>query len=218
MKKMWIALFALMLALPLALPGQVLAFSFSDEAGKDAAEKQARQAQVAAKLSEPCRKSIKGQTIALIIAEKQQGLVNVNASNQGLLFEALNSRLRGIGLNTIPQQAITARIARAEAEAILNNDPDAALAASKKLGASFFLKGIISARSGANKMVRANEVSVDVLLTLTDGSGRTISQARASGQSWAGGDVTGAALSVLEDQADALVAQLYSDFCARGKK
>ncbi|WP_243439948.1 hypothetical protein [Fundidesulfovibrio soli] len=210
----WLAVLALLVA----LPGQALAFSFSEEAGKDAAQRQAKQAEISALLSEPCRKSIKGQTIALLIAEKQQGLMNVNASNQGVLFEALNSRLRGIGLSTIPQQAITARIARAEAEAILNNDPDAALAASKRLGAAFILKGIISARSGANKMVKANEVSVDIVLTLSDGSGRTVSQVRASGQSWAGTDVTGAALSVLDDQADTLVAKLYSDFCARGKK
>ena len=95
---------------------------------------------------------------------------------------------------------------------------DAAIAASRKLGTGFFLKGLISARSGANKMVRANEVAVDVMLTLTDASGRLISQARASGQSWSGSDVTGAALSVLEDEADALVAKLYRDFCSRGGK
>jgi hypothetical protein len=197
------------------LSGQAWAFSFSEEAGKEAAGKQAKQASVAAMLSEPCKKSLKGQSIALLIAEKQQGLVNVNASNQGPLFEALYSRLRAIGLNTIPQQAITARIARAEAEAILNNDPDAALAASKKLQAAFILRGVISARSGANKMVRANDVAVDIMLTLCDSSGRTVSSVRASGQSWAGSDVTGAALSVLDDQADELVAKLYSDFCSR---
>ena len=213
MKKM-IALIAMLTV----LPAQVFAFSFSEEAGKEAAGRQAKQAQVAALLSEPCKKSIKGQTIALMIAEKQQGLANVNASNQGALFEALYSRLRGIGLNTIPQQAITAGIARAEAEAILNNDPDAALAASKKLGAAFILRGIISARSGANKMVRANEVAVDIMLTLSDSSGRTISSVRASGQSWAGSDITGAALSVLDDQADEIVAKLYSDFCAKRSK
>lgn len=212
--KTWFAV----VAMTVVFTGQAFGFSFSEEAGKDAAAKQQRQANVAALLSEPCRKSLKGQTIALMIAEKQQGLVNVNASNQGALFEALYSRLRSVGLNTIPQQAITARIARAEAEAVLNNDPDAALAASKKLGAAFILRGVISSRSGANKMVRANEVAVDILLTLSDSSGRTISSVRATGQSWAGSDVTGAALSVLDDQADELVARLYSDFCARKSK
>lgn len=206
------------LAMAVLLPVQAFAFSFSEEAGKDAAARQSKQASISSMLSEPCRKSIKGQTIALMIAEKQQGLQNVNSSNQGVLFEALYSRLRAIGLNTIPQQSITSRIARAEAEAILNNDPDAAMAASKKLGAGFILRGVISARSGANKMVRANDVAVDIMLTLSDGSGRTISSVRASGQSWAGSDVTGAALSVLDDQADELVARLYSDFCARKAK
>ncbi|GAB6038358.1 hypothetical protein JCM15519_29170 [Fundidesulfovibrio butyratiphilus] len=196
---------------------QAQGFSFSGEAQKEAQAREQRAQTVAAQLSAPCRAAIKGQRIALIIAEKQSGLTRVNASNQGELFALLNSRLRALGLSTITQQEITARIARAEAEAILNNDPDAAMAASKRLGARFFLKGIISARSGANKMVRANEVTVDVRLTLTEGA-RVISQVRATGQSWAGSDVVGAAQSVLEDQADSLVAKLYSDFCARGRK
>lgn len=213
MKRLVVTLVALV-----AMTGSAHAFSFSEEAQKESSAKQAGAARVAAQLSEPCKASIKGKKIALIIAEKHQGLMSVNASNQGELFQLLNGKLRAIGLSTITQQEITAGIARAEAEAILNNDPDAAMNASKRLGAGFFLKGIISARSGANKMVRANDVSVDVMLTLTDGSGRLISQARASGQSWAGSDVVGAAMSVLDDQADGLVAKLYSDFCARGKK
>ncbi len=200
------------------MAGSAWAFNFSEESQKESSARQAGAARVAAQLSAPCRASIKGKKIALIIAERHQGLLRVNASNQGELFQLLNDRLRAIGLSTITQQEITASVAKAEAEAILNNDPDAALNASKRLGTGFFLKGIISARSGANKMVRANEVSVDVMLTLTDGSGRLISQARASGQSWAGSDVIGAAMSVLDDQADGLVAKLYSDFCARGSK
>jgi len=199
------------------LPSAALAFSFSEESGKDAAQARAKAARSSALLSEPCKARIKGQKIAIMIAERHQGINNVNASNQGELFELLNARLRAVGLSTITQQEINARIARAEAEAILNNDPDAAMAASRKLGASFFLKGIISARSGANKMVRVNEVAVSINLTLSDGSGRVLSQVRAQGQSWAGSDVVGAAMSVLEDEADALVAQLYSDFCSRGK-
>jgi len=210
-------LMAAILTILLALPSTASAFSFSEEAGKDAAQARAKAANTQALLSEPCKARIKGQKIAILIAERHQGINNVNASNQGELFELLNAKLRAVGLATITQQEINARIARAEAEAILNNDPDAAMAASRKLGASFFLKGIISARSGANKMVRANDVAVSVNLTLSDGSGRVISQARAQGQSWAGSDVVGAALSVLEDEADALVARLYSDFCSRGK-
>ena len=208
---------ALFLAFVLALPATVWGFSFTEENQKDSSARQAKSSTARAQLSEPCRAKIKGQRIALMNAERHQGITSVNASNQGDLFHLLNSRLQGVGLSTITQGEINARVARAEAEAILNNDPDAALAASKKLGASFFLKGIISARSGSNKMVRANEVTVDINLTLSDGSGRVISQVRATGQSWAGSDVIGAAMSVLEDEADSLVAKLYSDFCARGK-
>ena len=209
--------FLLALGLALAFPASSWAFSFSEEAQKESRARQATSARNQALLSEPCKAKIKGQKIALVIAERHQGLLSVNSSNQGELFHLLNSRLQAVGLSTITQQEITARIARAEAEAILNNDPDAAVAASKKLGASFFLKGLISARSGSNKMVRANEVAVSIQLTLTDSSGRTLSHVSASGQSWAGTDVIGAAMSVLEDEASSLVARLYSDFCARGK-
>jgi len=208
---------AMVLALLAAAPATSFAFSFSEEAQKESSAKRATAAGNQALLSAPCKARIKGQRIALIIAERHQGVMNVNASNQGDLFELLNSKLRAVGLSTITQQEINARVARAEAEAILNNDPDAAVAASRKLGTSFFLKGLISARSGANKMVRANEVAVTVSLTLSDASGRVISQVRTTGQSWAGSDVIGAALSVLEDEADSLVARLYSDFCSRGK-
>jgi len=208
---------ALAFALLLCLPSQAMSFSFSEEAQKDSSARQAKSARNQSLLAEPCKARIKGQKIALLIAEKHQGLTSINASNQGELFELLNSKLRAVGLSTITQQEINARVARAEAEAILNNDPDAAMAASRKLGTAFILKGLISARSGANKMVRANDVAVSISLTLSDSSGRVISQARTTGQSWAGSDVIGAALSVMEDEADSLVAKLYSDFCSRGK-
>lgn len=209
-------LLALTLGAVLALPGVAHCFSFSEESQKETSAKQAGAARNRALLSEPCKARIKGQKIALLIAERHQGITNINASNQGDLFELLNAKLRAVGLSTITQQEINARVARAEAEAILNNDPDAAIAASKKLGTAFILKGLISARSGSNKMVRANDVAVTISLTLSDSAGRVISQVRASGQSWAGSDVVGAALSVLEDEADSLVARLYSDFCSRG--
>lgn len=208
---------ALAFALLLSLPSQAMSFSFSEEAQKESSARQAKSSRNQALLAEPCKARIKGQKIALLIAEKHQGLTSINASNQGELFELLNSKLRAVGLSTITQQEINARVARAEAEAILNNDPDAAMAASRKLGTAFILRGLISARSGANKMVRANDVTVSISLTLSDASGRVISQARTTGQSWAGSDVIGAALSVMEDEADSLVARLYSDFCSRGK-
>ena len=207
---------AFALAAVLTAPALGHCFSFSEEGQKESSARQAGAARNRALLSEPCKARIKGQKIALVIAERHQGINNINASNQGELFELLNGKLRAVGLSTITQQEINARVARAEAEAILNNDPDAAIAASKKLGTAFILKGLISARSGANKMVRANEVAVTISLTLSDSAGRVISQVRASGQSWAGSDVIGAAMSVLEDEADSLVARLYSDFCSRG--
>jgi hypothetical protein len=56
-------------------------------------------------------------------------------SSYGPHFNAINKRLRALGLNTYTQEEIRAQIAQAETDAYFRNDPDAALNASKKLGA-----------------------------------------------------------------------------------
>jgi hypothetical protein len=49
--------------------------------------------------------------------------------------------------------------------------------------------------------------------TLTGANGRMISQAAASNESYAGRDVLGMALTLLNERADEVVAQLYGDYC-----
>jgi hypothetical protein len=197
-------------------PAFAQAFSFSEEAAKEQQAAQAKANYIVDKLSSGCKAGLKGKTIAVLIAERSAGQLRV--AGHGVLQQALNGQLAQLGLGTVPQSVITAKIAAAETAAILNNDPDAALAASSRLGASFFLKGIISSRAGQNKMVNANEVAVTIALTLTDGRGRTISSRKISAESWAGQDVLGVAESLVEDNGPVVVAELYSDYCARAGK
>lgn len=190
------------------------AFSFSEEEAKGSRAASAKAATVGAALSAPCRASLKGKRIALLLAERHGGKLSLGGT--GVLFDAINHQLQALGLNTITQGQINAQIAAAERMAILNNDPDAALAASSRVGADFFIRGVVSGRAGKNFMVNANEVAVTIMMTLTDGRGRVISSQRLSAESWAGQDVVGAALSLVEDEGAVAVARLYGDFCAQG--
>lgn len=197
----------------IALPVSSMAFSFSEESAKESRASSAKAATVSAALSAPCRASLKGKRIALLLAERTGGKLSLGGS--GVLFEAINQQLQQLGLNTITQGQINAQVAAAERLAILNNDPDAALAASGRIGADFFIRGVISGRAGKNLMVNANEVSVTIMMTLTDARGRVLSSQRLSAESWAGQDVVGAALSVVEDEGAVAVAHLYRDFCTQ---
>lgn len=198
-----------------SIPAVSLAFSFSEEESREQQATAARRGAVQAALSAPCRASLRGKRIALLLAERHGGKLSLGGT--GVLFDAINHQLQSLGLRTITQGQINARIAAAERMAILNNDPDAALAASGRVGADFFIRGVISGRAGKNLMVNANEVSVTIMMTLTDARGRVLSSQRLTGQSWAGQDVLGAALSVVEDEGAVAVARLYTDFCSQGR-
>jgi hypothetical protein len=209
-------LFALMLAMLVARPA--LAFKFSDDEQQAAAEDAARRDRIAQLVSVPCRERIKGQKIMTVIAERTgNGLFNVTQSRYGPHFQAINRRLRALGLKTYTQEEIRAQIAQAELEAYFRNDPDAALAASRKLGASFILRGLISTQASINPVLRIPEVTVTMGFTLTGANGRIISDASARAESYSGSDTLGMALTLVNEQADELVAQLYNDFCRGGQ-
>ena len=214
MRRLLVLAFALLVLAP---PAPARAFSFSEEESKGSQATAAKRAAVSAALSAPCRQNIKGKRIALLLAERTGGKLSLGGGS-GVLFDAVNQQLQQLGLNTITQGQINAQIAAAERLAILNNDPDAALAASGRIGADFFIRGVISGRAGKNLMVNANEVAVTIMMTLTDARGRVLSSQRMSAESWAGQDVVGAALSVIEDEGAVAVANLYRDFCSQAGK
>ena len=202
------------LALPAAGPAGAQGFKFSQPDTAGQAEQAARQDRIAQQLSTPCRAEIKGKKIAVIIGEVQSnGWIAAQQSNYGPHFQAINARLRSLGLTTYTPEEIRRQIAQAEIDAYFRNDPDAALSAAKRLGASFVLRGLISSQAVPNPIVRVNQVTVSMGFTLTGANGRIISDTQASSSSYAGADVSGMALTLVNEQADEVVARLYGDYC-----
>ena len=193
-------------------------FSFSQDAAKqeaqDRAAEAAKQQRISELLSTPCRNDLKGKKIAVVIGEVQSnGWIVAHWENYGRHFQAINTRLRALGLTTYTPEEIRRQIAQAEIDAYFRNDPDAALSAARRLGASFMLRGLITGQSTFNPLVRVNQVSVNMGFTLTGANGRIISNTEASSASYAGADVANMALTLVNEQADEVVAKLYSDYC-----
>ena len=189
-------------------------FKFSQQDDADRAEEEARQSRIADQLSTPCRASIKDKKIMVVIGEQQSnGVVAAQQQNYGTHFQAINTRLRALGLKTYTPEEIRRQIAQAEIDAYFRNDPDAALAASKKLGASFVLRGLITAQSGMNPLIAVNQVSINMDFTLYGSNGRVVADAHANSSSYAGADIQHMALTLVNEKADEVVAQLYADYC-----
>ena len=207
-----------MLATWLALAGpQAIAqgFSFSQppsEAGQR--EREAREQRIAEALSTPCRAELRNKKIMVVIGERRSdGYVEAEQTNYGPHYHAINDRLRSLGLRTFTPEEIRRQIAQAEIDAQFRNDPDAALSASRRLGASFVLRGLISSQAVPNPIMRVNQVSVTMGFTLTGSNGKPVSTADAQSASYAGSDVAGMALALVNEQADEVVAKLYADYC-----
>jgi len=203
------ALIAL-LAGPLGAQG----FKFSQPDTERQQEEAARQQRIAENLSTPCRNDLKGKKIMVVIGEvRSNGWIFAEQQNYGRHFQAINARLRSLGLTTYTPEEIRRQIAQAEIDAYFRNDPDAALSAARRLGASFILRGLITSEASFNPLVRVNQVSVNMGFTLTSASGKIISNTDASSASYAGADVANMALTLVNEQADEVVSRLYSDYC-----
>lgn len=211
--------FAVPYALTLALAcGSAQAFKFSEEEEKAKAGDQARGQRIGQLVSTPCKQQLKNRKIMLVIAERASNGYNTVQSRYGPHFQAINHRLRALGLKTYTQEEIRAQIAQAEIDAHFRNDPDAAIAASKKLGASFVLRGLITTQTGINPVLKINEVAVHMGFTLVSAGGKTISNVTARDESYSGTDTLGMALTLVNEQADEAVAQLYNDYCRSAGK
>jgi hypothetical protein len=208
-----LALSALLAAL-LAGPAGAQGFKFAqpDDAGR--AEQEARRSRIAEQLSTPCRAEIRDKKIMVVIGERQSnGVVFAQQENYGPHFEAINARLRALGLRTYTPEEIRKQIAQAEIDAYFRNDPDAALSASRRLAASFVLRGIIASEATQNPLMAVNQVAVGMKFTLYGSDGRLISDTEASSSSYAGADVGRMALTLVNEKADEVVATLYADYC-----
>ena len=213
------ALSALLSAfLTVNLPAQAQGFKFSNEDPAEKAEKAAqeqRASQVQSMLSMPCRDKIKNQKIMVLIGEEKNGAIVANQSLYNNHISAINDRLVAQGLKTYTPAQIKAQVAQAEIDAYFKNDPDAALGAAKRMAAQYILRGQISTSMRRNAIVNVNQVGIGMAFTLTGANGKMISQASAKNESYAGADVSGMALTLINESADEVVAKLYSDYCQR---
>ena|SRR2546426_263429 len=208
----------LILLVPLTMdPACAQGFKFSQPDETDKAEERARQERqdrIVEQLSTPCRANLKDKKIMVVIGELQSnGIIAAQQQNYGLHFQAINNRLRALGLRTYTPDEIRRQIAQAEIDAYFRNDPDAALSASKRLGASFVLKGLISSQAGRNPIIAVNQVFVNMGFTLSGTNGHLISDVQANSSSYSGADVRRMALTLVNEQADEVVAKLYADYC-----
>ena len=192
-------------------------FSFSSRAQEDqerAQEEAARQAEtIKGLVSVPCRDRLKNQRILVLIGEYSGSQWAASQERYAPLFDIIDARLRALGLRTYTAQQIKDGVAQAEVNAYFNNDPDAALSASKRLGANYILRSSINTRSGTNPVVQVTEVSVDINLTLSSIDGSILSNVSTHSDAYSGSDSMSTALALIRERADALVAQLYNDYC-----
>ena len=193
-----------------AAPGQGFKFSNPEPPPADAA----RGDRIAYELSTPCRAEIKGKKIMVVIGEQRNnGYIVAQQQNFGPLFQAINTQLRAVGLRTYTPEEIRAQIAQAEIDAYFKNNPDLALSAAKRLGASFVLRGLISSQANMNPIIPVNQVAVSMNFTLSASNGQIVSDVGANGASFAGADIAQMALTLVNEQATEVVARLYGDYC-----
>jgi hypothetical protein len=191
-------------------------FKFSQEDESDRLEQEARQSKIAEQLSTPCRAGLKDKKIMVIIGVRQSnGYIAAQQQNYGPHFQSINARLRALGLRTYTPDEIRRQIAQAEIDAYFKNDPDAMLNASKRLGASFVLRGLISSQATRNPMMAVNQVTVNMTFTLYGSDGRLISDTEASSGSYAGANIEHMALTLVNEKADEVVPALYADYCRK---
>lgn len=211
---------ALALALGLSLGSlQAHAFSFGDEEAKDKAAAAAKSAGPrAAAISPACKERLQKERVMVLVAERGNNGFNADQGRYGMHFQGLDRRLQKYGMRTMGQDEIKKQVAQAEIDAHFRNDPDAALQAAQKHGASLTLRGVISSRRAVNPMLGINEVYINMGFTLVGPDGRYIAEAGASSDSYSGGDTVGMAATLINEQADGVVRRLLNGYCAEVKK
>lgn len=196
----------------LSAHAQSSSFSFSEEEAKTKAG-DAPSAGKGAAVSSACRDSLRQRKVMVVIGQRSTQGTDASQGTYSPHFQAINKRLQKYGFNTYTQEEITRQIAQAEIDAYFRNDPDAAINASKKMGADFILRGLISSRTATNPVLRIPEVYINMGFTLTAANGKTISETSASADSYSGTDTLGMALTLVNEQADGVVARLANDYC-----
>ena len=162
-----------------ASAAQAQGFKFSNEDQADKAMEAERQAKVQSLLATPCRDKIRNQKIMVLIGEDRNGVIFAGQASYSTHIEAINQRLKSLGLRTYTPEEIRKQVAQAEINAYFKNDPDAAISASKRLAAQYILRGVIATQASRNAIVNVNQVSISMNFTLTGANGKMVSQAGA---------------------------------------
>ena len=205
----------------LALAGLVLpahAFSFADEEAKDKAAAAPKGGGGGPAINAACKERLQKEKVLVLVAERGGNSMNADQGRYGMHFQAIDRRLQKQGMRTLSQEEIKKQVAQAEIDAHFRNDPDAALQAAQKHGASLTLRGVISSRRAINPILKINEVYINMGFTLVGPDGRYISEAGASSDSYSGGDTVGMAATLINEQADGVVRRLLTGYCNEKKK
>ena len=206
------------LALTLALLAPLShAFSFAEEEARDKAAAAPRPGAGGPAISTACKERLQKEKVMVLVAERGNSGFNADQGRYGRHFQAIDRRLQKYGMRTLGQEEIRKEVAQAEIDAHFRNDPDAALQASQKHGASLTLRGVISSRRAINPMLGINEVYINMGFSLVAPDGRYIAEAGASSESYAGGDTVGMAATLINEQADGVVRRLLNGYCAEKK-
>jgi hypothetical protein len=179
----------------------------------DPAQSNAPAETAAPPLDNGCRRHLQSRRVLFLVGEQQGDQWLTSQDRFQPLLQVIEKRLRNLGFMLYTPQQIKAGIAQAEIDAYFKNDPDGALAASKKLGANFVLRGTISSQAGVNPVVQVNEVAVTIDMALSGLDGHTLSEVAVHTDSYSGSDTLRTALALVNEQADRLVWQLASEYC-----
>ena len=212
---MFKTIFALALA-ALVLPAH--AFSFADEEAKDKAAAAPKGGGGGPAINAACKERLQKEKVLVLVAERGNNGMNAEQGRYGMHFQAIDRRLQKQGMRTLSQEEIKKQVAQAEIDAHFRNDPDAALQAAQKHGASLTLRGVISSRRAINPILKINEVYINMGFTLVGPDGRYIAEAGASSDSYSGGDTVGMAATLINEQADGVVRRLLTGYCNEKKK
>lgn len=206
-----------LLALCLALTTPAaLAFSFADEEAKDKAAATPR-GPAGTAISAACKERLTREKVLVLVAERGNNGFNTDQGRYGMHFQAIDRRLQKYGMRTLSQEEIKKQVAQAEIDAHFRNDPDAALQAAQKHGASMSLRGTISSRRAVNPILKINEVYINMGFALVGSDGRYLAEASASSDSYSGGDTVGMAATLINEQADGVVRRLLGGYCKEQK-
>lgn len=193
------------------------AFSFAEEEAKDKAAAAPRTGSGGPAIPAACKERLQKEKVMVLVAERGNNGFNADQGRYGLHFQGIDRRLQKYGMRTMSQDEIKKQVAQAEIDAHFRNDPDAALKAAQKHGASLTLRGVISSRRGINPTLGINEVYINMGFTLVGSDGRYIAEAGASSDSYSGGDTVGMAATLINEQADGVVRRLLNGYCTQKK-